>query len=123
MKSLEELNALRNQMKNKIGIRHDEKNTIKIVIGMGTMGIENGAREVVKAFADEVFAKELNNVAITQTACVNIPDCEPVVEVIFPEAPKVTYVKVTPQIAKEIVAEHIINNKPLSQYTIENNAK
>ena len=54
MKSLEELKALRDQMKKTIGIREDETDNIRVVVGMATCGIAAGARPVLAAFSDEV---------------------------------------------------------------------
>ena len=39
MKSLAELQALRDQMKDQMGIRHDAKDNIRVVVGMATCGI------------------------------------------------------------------------------------
>ena len=42
MKSLAELQALRDQMKDQMGIRHDAKDNIRVVVGMATCGIASG---------------------------------------------------------------------------------
>ncbi len=44
MKSLAELQALREQMKGRVGIRHDGDSNIRVVVGMATCGIAAGAR-------------------------------------------------------------------------------
>ena len=54
MKSLAELQALRDEMKNKMGVRHDDSDNIRIVVGMATCGIAAGARPVLNAFTEEV---------------------------------------------------------------------
>ena len=36
MKSLEELKAIRDKMKNQVGIRSEEENTTRVVVGMAT---------------------------------------------------------------------------------------
>ena len=48
MKSLAELQALRDQMKDQMGIRHDAKDNIRVVVGMATCGIAAGARPVLQ---------------------------------------------------------------------------
>jgi NADP-reducing hydrogenase subunit HndB len=40
------------------------------------------------------------------------------VEVTLPGQDKVTYVKVKPEMVGRIVAEHIVNGKPVDEYTI-----
>ncbi|MEG0899229.1 MAG: (2Fe-2S) ferredoxin domain-containing protein [Oscillospiraceae bacterium] len=123
MKSLEELKALRDQMQNKIGIRHDEDGDMRIVVGMATCGIAAGARPVLAAITEEVATRKLTNVVVAQTGCIGICQYEPVVEVFESGKEKVTYVKVTPEIAKRIVADHIVNGNPVLEHTIGNNAK
>ena len=43
---------------------------------------------------------------------------EPMVDVMLPGQDKVTYVKVTPEMVGRIVAEHIVNGRPVEEYTI-----
>ena len=50
MKSLEELQALRDQMKDQMGIRHDAKDNIRVVVGMATCGIAAGAFFILHIF-------------------------------------------------------------------------
>ena len=47
MKSLDELRAIKEQMKTKIGIRNDDKAKVRVVVGMATCGIAAGARPVL----------------------------------------------------------------------------
>ena len=53
MKSLEELAAIRNKMKNKVALR-ENSGDIRIVVGMATCGIAAGARPVLNAFVEDV---------------------------------------------------------------------
>ena len=118
MKSLAELQALREEMKNKIGIRHDSDTGIRIVVGMATCGIAAGARPVLAAFTDEVAKRGLTHVSVGQTGCIGICQYEPVVEVYEPGKEKVTYVKATPEMVPTIVSQHIVNGSPVTEYTI-----
>ena len=43
---------------------------------------------------------------------------EPIVEVYVPGKEKVTYVKMTEEKAARVVAEHIINNQPVAEFTV-----
>jgi NADP-reducing hydrogenase subunit HndB len=45
---------------------------------------------------------------------------EPIVDIIVPGEEKITYVKVTPEIAVKIVNDHIVNKNIVSEYTIGN---
>lgn len=120
MKSLEELAAIRDKMKDKVSLREGE-NSIRIVVGMATCGISAGARPVLNAFVEEVSNAGLSDsVTVTQTGCIGICQFEPVVEVFEAGKEKVTYVKMTAEKAKRIVDEHIKSGKVVSEYTIGN---
>jgi NADP-reducing hydrogenase subunit HndB len=117
MKSLAELQALRDQMKAKVGIREDDSDNIRVVVGMATCGIAAGARPVLAAFTEEVAKRNLQNVTVAQTGCIGICQYEPVVEVYEPGKEKVTYVKMSPEKAVRIVADHLVNGKPVAEFT------
>ena len=46
MKSLAELQAIRDKMKNTINVRESDGDKIRVVVGMATCGIAAGARPV-----------------------------------------------------------------------------
>lgn len=118
MKSLAELQAIRDQMKTKMGVRSDDSGNIRIVVGMATCGIAAGAREVLSALTDEVGKRGLDNVSITQTGCIGICQYEPVIEVYAPGKEKVTYVKMTADKAVKVISDHIVNGNVVTEYTI-----
>ena len=118
MKSLAELQALRDQMKDQMGIRHDAKDNIRVVVGMATCGIAAGARPVLQRLTEEVAKRGLKNVTVAQTGCIGICQYEPVVEVFENGKEKVTYVKMTEDKIAQVVAEHLVNGNPIGEYTI-----
>lgn len=118
MKSLAELAALREQMKASMNMRQEDRDKIRVVVGMATCGIAAGARPVLGAFVDEIAKRNLNNITVTQTGCIGICKYEPVVEVYVPGQEKVTYVKMTAEKAMRVVAEHLVNNQVVSELTI-----
>ena len=118
MKTLEELNAIREQMKSKVAIRRESEAGTRIVVGMATCGIAAGARPVLNAFAEEAAKIEDGSVLVTQTGCIGICQYEPVVEITRPGEEKVTYVKMTAEKAKEVFEKHIKGGTPIAEYTI-----
>ena len=118
MKSLAELAALREQMKASMNMRQEDSDKIRVVVGMATCCIAAGARPVLGAFVDEIAKRNLNNITVTQTGCIGICKYEPVVEVYVPGQEKVTYVKMTAEKAVRVVAEHLVNNQPVTELTI-----
>lgn len=120
MKSLAELAAIRDKMKNKVALREETGET-RIVVGMATCGIAAGARPVLNTFVEEVDKAGLNGkVAVTQTGCIGLCRYEPIVEVLRAGEEKVTYIKMTPEKALEVMEKHIKGGKPVVEYTIGN---
>ena len=118
MKTLADLAAIRDKMKGKVAIREGSGDT-RIVVGMATCGIAAGARPVLNAFVEAVNdAAMTESVMVTQTGCIGICRLEPVVEVYVGNEPKVTYVKMTAEKAKEVFAKHIKGGAVVTEYTI-----
>ena len=118
MKTLAELSAIRDRMKNKVALR-EETNETRIVVGMATCGIAAGARPVLAAFVEEVDKADLvGSVSVTQTGCIGLCRYEPIVEVMRSGEEKVTYIKMTPDKAREVMEKHIKGGKPITEYTI-----
>ena len=118
MKSLEELKAIREKMQSSVNLRNEDESGIRVVVGMATCGIASGARPVLTALSDAVQEKKLENVAVTQTGCIGLCQYEPIVEVFEPGKDKVTYVKMNPEKALEVVDRHLIRGQVVSEYTI-----
>lgn len=118
MKSLEELAAIRDKMKQTVSTRESAHDNTRVVVGMATCGIAAGARPVLNAFTEEVARREVPDVLVTQTGCIGICQYEPVVEVYRPGEDKVTYVKMTPEKVGRVVSEHLIGGKPVTEFTI-----
>jgi len=120
MKSLAELAAIRERMKDKVVLREGVAGT-RVVVGMATCGISAGARPVLNTFVEEVNNEGLTDtVTVTQTGCIGICQYEPVVEVFEAGKDKVTYVKMTPDKVKRVVAEHLKKGNVVAEYTIGN---
>jgi len=122
MKTLAELQALRDEMKTKIGVRKDGEYRMRIVVGMATCGIAAGARPVLAACTKEVETRKLTDIVVAQTGCIGICQFEPVVEIFDADGNKTTYVHVTPEKIPKIFAQHVVNGNPVVEYTIGANA-
>lgn len=118
MKSLAELQAIRDKMHDNIVLRTGEKK-MRIVVGMATCGIAAGARPVLNAFVEEVNNAGLSDsVIVTQTGCIGMCKYEPIVEVFEKDKDKVTYIYMTADKVKRVVDEHIKNGKVVTEYTV-----
>ena len=117
MKSLAELQAIKEKMQGKVALR-EGSNDKRVVVGMATCGIAAGARPVLNAFVEQVNAAGLvANVTVTQTGCIGLCQFEPIVEVYEAGKEKVTYVKMTVDKVARVVEEHLKGGKPVAEFT------
>ncbi len=118
MKSLAELEAIRQKTLDQVNLRREHQGT-RVVVGMATCGIAAGARPVLNTLVEEVEKQGVSEKAtVSQTGCIGICRLEPIVEVFEAGKEKVTYVKMTTEKAKQVVSEHIKGGKPVYEYTI-----
>ena len=122
MKSLAELAAIRARMIEQVNLRKDDNVDTRIVVGMATCGIAAGARPVMLAFIEELKKRGIENVTVAQTGCVGMCRLEPMVEVYVKDQEKVTYVHMTPEKVARVVNDHIVNGRPVDEYTIGANS-
>lgn len=119
MKSLEELKAIRAKMQGQVGLRAEDHTHTRVVVGMATCGIASGARPVLNTLAQEVQNRGLTSkVSVTQTGCIGLCKYEPIVEIMEPGKPKVTYIKMNPEKALDIVEQHLIRGQVVAEYTL-----
>ena len=118
MKSLAELQAIKEKMRDKVILR-EGVNSVRVVVGMATCGIAAGARPVLNALVEGINKEGLTEkVSVSQTGCIGICQLEPIVEVFEPGKEKITYVKMTPEKAARVIEEHLKNGNVVNEYTI-----
>jgi (2Fe-2S) ferredoxin len=117
VKSLEDLKRIREEALKKRKVKATA-GEVQVIVAMGTCGIAAGARDAMKAILDTIETDGLTGIIVTQTGCIGLCDREPIVQVIVGEQPKVTYGKVTPDIARRIMREHVVNGKVVEGHVI-----
>jgi NADP-reducing hydrogenase subunit HndB len=117
IKSLEDLKKIREAALQKRDIKTTNAR-VQIVIGMGTPGIAAGARDTLKEFLSIIEEKGLTDVTVRQTGNFGLDSMEPVVQVIIEDNAPVTYGKVTPYAARQIMEQHVLNGAVLQAHVI-----
>ncbi|MBN1305997.1 MAG: (2Fe-2S) ferredoxin domain-containing protein [Anaerolineales bacterium] len=117
VKSLDDLKRIREEALQKRQIKTSPGHT-QIVVGMGTPGIAAGARETIKAILDYIENNKLENIVVRQTGNIGRDSYEPIVQVIVGDAETVTYGKVTPEAASEIMEKHVKGGSVVRAYII-----
>lgn len=118
MKTLAELQAIKDRVKGQVGIRSESDSATRIVVGLATCGIAAGARPVLKTLSDLVHESGIQDVTVTQTGCIGLCQYEPIVEVTQPGKEKITYMKMDADKAKRIFEEHIKGGTPVAEYQL-----
>ena len=119
MKSLTELKAIREKMQSQVSMRAEDHNHTRVVVGMATCGIASGARPVLTRLSTLVQEKNLTDkISVTQTGCIGLCQYEPIVEVMEPGKSKITYIKMTPEKAEEVLERHLIGGHVVEDYTL-----
>ena len=116
--NIDDLRKIREKAEKDIQLRQKQAR-IRIVVGMGTSGIAAGAREVLKTFVDEISKQNLADVIVTQTGEKGLASQEPLIEIFEEGKPTIVYGNVDAEKTKRIIAEHIVNGNPVSEYAIE----
>ncbi len=118
VKTLEDLKKLREEALEKRRVK-SAAGQVQIIVGMGTVGIAAGARETLKAILEVIEKENLSDVIVRQTGNIGLDSMEPVVQVVIGENPKVTYAKVTPDVARRIMKEHVLDGQIVKSNAIE----
>ena len=114
VKTLEDLKKLREEALEKRRVK-SASGQIQIVVGMGTVGIAAGARETLKAILEFIEKENLSDIIVRQTGNIGLDSWEPIVQVTVGEKPKVTYGKVTPDVARRIMKEHVVGGQVVKE--------
>jgi NADP-reducing hydrogenase subunit HndB len=117
VKSLEDLQRIRDEALRKREIK-SAPGTIQIVVGMGTPGIAAGARETLKEILTVIEEKHLDHISVRQTGNIGMDSWEPIVQVQLAGAALVTYGRVTPFAARQIMEEHVLGGKVVNGFVV-----
>jgi NADP-reducing hydrogenase subunit HndB len=115
LKSLEELQQLRERVQREIKARTKASTTI--TVGMGTCGISAGAREVMHAILAELEARGVD-AHVTTTGCIGMCSREPLVDIQQGDEPRVTYGNVTPAMVPRLIEEHLVQGNVVTEWVI-----
>jgi len=122
MKSIEDLRAWREQVQQALAMR-ESQHRARIVVGMGTCGIAAGAQAVFSAITDELEKRGIRDVIVSQSGCKGLCDQEPMVDVFKPGEPAVTYGAMTPEKARTVISQHLVNGNIVGEWVVATTRK
>ena len=115
LKSIAELQKLREQLQKDITSRTETSTTI--TIGMGTCGISAGAREVMHAVLDALDARGIS-AHVTTVGCIGMCHKEPLLDIQQGDEPRITYGNVTPKMVDRIIDEHLVKGQVIDEWVV-----
>ncbi len=118
IQSLEDLNRFREEILESRQ-RQASSGSVRVIVGLGSCGIAVGALDTLRALQQQIDEQHLHRVIVSQTGCIGLCKYEPIVEVISANSSKVTYGRVTPEVARRILREHVLDGKVVEEFVIE----
>lgn len=118
VKTLEDLKRLREEALEKRRVK-SASGQKQVIVGMGTVGIAAGARETLKAILDYVEEHNVQDITVRQTGNIGLDSFEPIVQVVIGEEPRVSYGRVTPDVARQIMSDHVEKGVIVTSHKIE----
>jgi NADP-reducing hydrogenase subunit HndB len=115
LKTIEDLNAIREQAQRDLKLR-TETGT-KIIIGMGTCGIAAGARETMHAVLDELNRRQID-AHVTTVGCIGMCSKEPLVDIEQAGQPRVTYCNVHPNMVPRLIEQHLVQGRVVEEWAM-----
>ena len=82
-----------------------------IFVGTATCGQAAGATAVVEAMKKELARLGIEAI-ITEVGCVGLCYAEPIVDIVKPGHPRISYGSVTPEIITQLIGDYLVNDNP-----------
>lgn len=117
IKNLDDLKRIREEALEKRKVK-TAAGQIEVIVGMGTCGIAAGARDTMKAILEDIQSNNRVGIVVKQTGCIGLCEKEPIVQVAIGDQAKVTYGKVSPEVARQILKDHVADGKVVQNHIV-----
>ncbi len=109
--TLADLRKLRDSTKKEMEMRDSANKGARVIISMGTCGIAAGAKATFDAFLDQLLARGMTDVLVSQTGCMGLCQHEPTIEVTMPGMPPTVYGDVKADVVERIINTHLVGKE------------
>jgi NADP-reducing hydrogenase subunit HndB len=113
LKSLQDLENLRQRAQQELTVRQATGTTI--TIGMGTCGIAAGARQTMQAILQELDQRGID-AHVATVGCIGMCSKEPLVDIDQAGKPRVTYANILADMVPRLIEEHLIEGKVVNEW-------
>ena len=114
--NLEELKKLRDKSIAETAARKEGR--FRVIIGLGTCGIAAGGRKIMESAMEEIAKRGLKDVSVETTGCIGMCQNEPLMDIVRPGEPRVTYGNLKPEDVPRIIADHLVNGNVVEEKVI-----
>jgi len=114
--NLEELKKLRDKSIAETAARKEGR--FRVIIGLGTCGISAGGRKIMEAAMEENAKRGLKDHTVETTCCIGMCQNEPLMDIVRPGEPRVTYGNLKPEDVPRIIADHLVNGNVVEEKVI-----
>jgi len=83
----------------------------RILVGAATCGLAAGAEKIITSIQEELQKKSIA-ATITRVGCIGMCYAEPIVDIIKPGRPRITYSRVSTDTAVQLVNDYLVNDNP-----------
>lgn len=106
IKSFAGLKRKREELLNRLDVRHKSDNLILVKVAMATCGIASGAKTVMEFLTEQLERRNIQGI-ITQTGCMGYCYAEPTIEVTLPGKDPVVFGYVDLKRADQVIEKYI----------------
>ena len=117
--TLADLRKLRESSKKAMEMRDSENKGARIIISMRPCGIAAGAKETFDAFIEQLMARGMTDVLVSQTGCMGFCQHEPTIEVAVPGMESTVYGDVKGAAVEQIINTHLVGKQVLKDLVLE----
>ena len=117
--TLEELRKMRGEKQKAMEMRDSSNKDVQVIVGMGTCGIAAGAKETFDAFIEQLMARGMTDVLVSQTGCMGFCQHEPTIEVTVPGMEPTVYGDVKGAAVEQIINTHLVGKTVLKDLVLE----
>ena len=109
--TLADLRKLRESTKKGMEMRDSANKGARVIVSMGTCGIAAGAKATFDAFIEQLLARGMTDVLVSQTGCMGFCQHEPTIEVAVPGMESTVYGDVKGAAVEQIINTHLVGKE------------
>lgn len=114
--NIEDLKKLREKAVAATSLRQEGR--FRVIIGLGTCGIAAGGRKIMEAVMNEITKQNIADVSVETTGCIGMCQNEPLLDIVRPGEPRVTYGNLKPEDVALIITQHLVKGHVVADKVI-----